>query len=41
MLDLCILIFFSSSVIFALIIWGKMGLFHNIKYLFKKRKYLK
>ena len=32
MLDLWILIFFSSSVIFALIVWSKMELFHNIKY---------
>lgn len=41
MLDFYIILFFISCIIFALIIWTKIGLFHNIKYIFKKRKYLK
>lgn len=38
MMDFYILIFFISCVIFALVVWAKMGLFDNIKYLFKKKK---
>ena len=41
MIDLFTWLFFISCIIFALIVWTKIGLFHNIKYLFKKRKYLK
>lgn len=41
MIDLLTWLFFISSIIFALIVWNKMGMFHNIKYIFKKRKYLK
>ena len=41
MIDLFTWLFFISSIIFALIIWSKMGVFRNIKYIFKKRTYLK
>ena len=45
MIDFYTWIFFISCIIFALIVWARMGLFDSIKYLFnkkkKKKKYLR
>ena len=41
MIDFYTWIFFIFCIIFALIVWSKMGMFYNVKYIFKKRKYLK